>query len=521
MADKEKNLKNIKAEKEESEALKHLKANPMVFIGTIVVLVLTVVTFVLVPALVPGTGGGLGGNALTFGYWNKKPITYTPDGYFAQMRNYYSQYAQYMGLQNDYQIWQYAFQAAVVHEAAMEDMDKTGWIPPNSSVDKEVAALPQFKDSTGKFSITLYQKTSKSDLLRLWNDQKAEMRMERWNDDASDYLVPKTAGSFIGSMAADEREFQLVSFPFSSYPDSEVASYANSNPDKFKSTHLSQLTVADEKDAQAILGQIKAKTVTFGDAAKTHSTDAFAERNGDAGVRLAYEIEEMIPDKAALAKVMALKKGEISDVIKVPSGYAIFQAEDAAQPLDLSKTENQSKVRNYMMSNERGKIEDFMTAQAQVFVADAAEKGFDATVTARNMKSEKFGPLPINYGDTQLFATVASFNKVTELIGAGNSSIFWKTAWATPLGKLSKPFALGTNVLVLLPTAPDSASFDKDKTVKQTTDMFTGYWAAQDASGAVNTAILSSPKFKDNFFLTYFKLFNPANNAANSSSKSK
>ena len=54
------------------------RGNSFVYIGTVVLLVITVVAFVFVPAM--GGMGGSGGE-LNFGSWNGKPIAFAQGGY--------------------------------------------------------------------------------------------------------------------------------------------------------------------------------------------------------------------------------------------------------------------------------------------------------------------------------------------------------------------------------------------------------------------------------------------------------
>jgi hypothetical protein len=493
-----------------NEIIQRFKANPLVMIGTLVVLILVIVSFVLVPAIVPSAAGVTSyEEMMTFGYYDKKPIRYVPDSYFAQMRENYEQMGRYYGF-NDYQVWRSAFEATVLRTASLDAMAKADWAPTDANVNKAVADMAQFKDpESGKFSLSLYNKLPKSQLLALWNQTRDDLTMSRFVNDEAMLPVSDAEADFIGKMAGGQRSFEFAAFPFEQYPDSEVEAYAKANPDKFRTVHLSQITIGNEKDAQAVLGQINTGTVTFEDAARTHSQDTFAEQAGDAGNRLAYELETLITDEGERGAVLSLKADSVSELVKVPSGYAIFRMEEDPKPIDLANADNMAKVRSYIMDNERGRVEDYMLAQAQVFTADAKQQGFDAVLTTRGIDKKQFGPLPINYGDASLFSTVSGFSQ-TELASAPTSENFWKTAWSTAPGTPSNPLVLGNNVVVLypLPAAEEAATAeDETSPEQQTVTTYKSYWASNDAQNSVQSSVLRSKRLEDNFLMTYFALF--------------
>jgi len=136
MASKEKKQseKNTKADNSDmSEIMHRLKTHPFLFIGTVVVLVIVIVAFVLVPAIVPGEAGG--GGELIFGYYNKTPIKYVPNNYFYQVQQslYQSQRPNpedpdFMSIMMS--IWRRAFEEAAVRIAILDEMKQAGLLLP-------------------------------------------------------------------------------------------------------------------------------------------------------------------------------------------------------------------------------------------------------------------------------------------------------------------------------------------------------------------------------------------------------
>jgi len=297
---KEKAKPRVRVVREQSEIVRRFKANPFVFIGTIVILVIVIVAFVLVPAIVPSTEAGMD---LTFGSYNKVPIVYVQGNYFAQVRQslaqqYQSSITESNSWYMEYQIWREAFESAVVRTAILEEMKRAGYTAPEDVVDKQVALLSDFQVN-GVFSAAKYRAMDSTTRLALWRQMRDSITAERYLTDVTGLLTPSGETAFVSAMASPQRSFDLTSFPLSSYPDTELAAYVQANPRQFRTVHLSRITVSSSaKAAGDILASIQAGTTTFEDAAKTNSTDSYAESGGDMGIKMAYELVYELADEA-------------------------------------------------------------------------------------------------------------------------------------------------------------------------------------------------------------------------------
>ena len=140
------------------------KQSPALYIGSVVILVLVVVTFIGGDFL-SGRGPG-GGGDLTFGYYDRAPISYIPGNMLAQYQEQAVRFYQSQGLDiNNFsigaQIWRQAFELAVAHTAILQMMKRSNYSVPERTVDRQVAQLPQFQVN-GRFSSALYNQLSDS-----------------------------------------------------------------------------------------------------------------------------------------------------------------------------------------------------------------------------------------------------------------------------------------------------------------------------------------------------------------------
>ncbi|MDR3335306.1 MAG: SurA N-terminal domain-containing protein [Treponema sp.] len=489
-----------------AEFIRRFKANPFIFIGTIVVLIIVIIAFVLVPAIVPAAGGPA--VDLSFGSYAKIPITYVPGNYFAQARESIARYQQasindsnYFSV--NYQIWRGAFEEAVIHAAVLEEMKNAGYSAPADVVDREVAQLPQFQEN-GRFSLTRYRQLDNTTRISLWRQVQESIAVDRYNTDIMELRVSSKEAPFIKAMASPERTFDMAAFPLSDYPDEELTAYAVANPQLFQVTHLSRITInTNEREARQILSTVQEGTQTFEDAAKTHSQDTYADRGGDLGIKLAYELATEVPDAQEREALIGLAQGAYSAIVKVPSGWAFFRAEEAPHPADIGTV--LQKIRSYIMEFARGQVEDFFITQAEDLIRAVNEQGFDEALVEKGLSKKSFGPLPLNYGRVAIFTSLSSFS-VPELNDAVSNENFWQTAFSTPLNTPSKPLVIGTHIVVLYPHEEGPADETNAEYIETA---YASYWLSYIMDQNIRSYFMNSEKLKDQFTEAFFKYIYP------------
>jgi len=508
MAQKDKKIVVKDKESSTSELSRRFKQNPALFIGTVVVLVLVIVSFVLVPAIVPASARG--GGDLVFGYYDNVPISWVPGNMFSQYREQAIYEVQSQGIDpNDFrgaaEVWKRAYEATVVHTAVLQMMKKSNYTPPVKKVDREVAMLPQFQVN-GRFSKALYDRMSESARLVLWRQVSDDLTKKLFYDDYFSLMTPSTEAEFVANMSSVIRDFEMVYFRVDDYPASEYLAYARNHADLFDSIHLSIITVSSsEREAKKILASIKDGTITFEDAARTQSL-SYADRGGDMGSRVVYELDSLIPDAEARRVVLGLGRGELSDLVRSGDNWSIFRIEEELKKADFDDENTMTRVRVYLSERERGLMEDWATEQANEFIAETKESGFTNAVQMRNLEVFRFGPIPINYGTLDLFPPlgIPGFNAQDVMNMASNEN-FWKIAFSTTIQTPSEPFVQGNNVLVLFPVEQTNAD---DEVIEGTKQIYSSYWPDYMAQQYIQNYFISSEMEKE-FWDNYFRIFYP------------
>jgi hypothetical protein len=509
MAKKEKIVKTD-SDSSTSELVRKFRANPAVFIGTVIVLVLVIVSFVFVPAM--GSGGGTVGT-LTFGYYDKVPVTFVPGNFFSQRYDSLIRYFQSQGVDvsspgNSAAIFEQAYNTAVLHTAILQEMKKSNYTVPEKTVNREVAQLPQFQEN-GRFSPTLYRQMPDTRRIIIWRQMQDDIIKALYTEDLAALLIPEGEAEFIVKAFSNMRSFEAVSFLVDDFPASEYLAYARENESIFSSIHLSRIVVnSSEREAKKILASVKDGTSTFEDAARAQSQDSYADRGGDMGVRYVFDLDREITDQDDREKILSLGRGELSDVIKMDTRWAFYRVEDELAPANFDDEAVMERVRAYMRNFQRGRMEDWAIAQADEFINDALNSSFENAVGWSGRERRSFGPLPLNFGNVDFFTTLESFSipglTSQEISDLSRNENFWKIAFSTPLNTPSQPFVQGSKVLVLYPV--EDVELDEDKR-QELIMRYNYYWVASVTEQTLQPYFKDSKKMKDNFWETYYSYF--------------
>jgi hypothetical protein len=511
MAKKDKKTE-IKDAESASLLMQKFKANPLLYIGSVIILVLVTVTFV---------GGnvvfraGDGNTDLTFGYYDKAPITWVPGNTFSNNHERVLRYYQSQGIDvNNYytlaQIWRQAFEMTAVHTAILQVMKRSNYSAPVKTVDREVAKQPYFQEN-GRFSAALYNQMPESSRHALWKEVNEEITKNiLYTDFFYGMVTPQTEADFIGKMASVMRTFEIAALNIEDYPETEYLVYAYANADLFRTIHLSKITVfSSERDARKILDSVKNGTATFEDAARSQSQDSYADRGGDIGSRYYYDLQSEIPNSSDRELVFSLSRGEISDVLNIGDSWTFFRIEEQVKPADFNDEMTMERVRSYLRNFDRGRMEDWAIAQAREFISEAEDSGFTNAARWRSMETDTFGPLPLNYGGVDLFPSLESFAvsgfTTQDLASLSGNENFWRIAFSTKLNTPSEPLVQGSKVIVLLPVEQS----EDEESLKDIPSFYSSYWLNSKKDQLMQYYFLNNPRMDDRFWESFFRYFTP------------
>ena len=489
--------------------------NPLVYFGTIVLLVITVVAFVFVPSI--SRSGGGGDQEYVFGSWNGKPIGYAPGGYFAEQVQEVKTQLEQQGYNDTgdqffaYQVWRRAFENTVVHYALLDMAADQDVIVTDDFLDREMTKSPAFVED-GTFSRRKYREASSAYKVAIRQDIRDSSVKNRYVQDMVSAIPSTAETAFIKAMVQEERAVEYVAFAFTNYPDAERVAYARANADSFRRVKLSRITLTSSaREAGEVRDRVLSGALTFEDAAKNHSKDAYASKGGDMGWRYSWELKSDFADPSTLEAILALGKGETSPVYETVAGsWVFFRIDETVVPADFASADLVRTVTEYLNRYEKGLVEDWAVAQAQAF-ADSARTDFATAAVGRSLAVKQTPPFPLNYdgafnlGYFALFGTMETTD-TPELTGADKNETFLRTVFSLKAGDVSEPLVLNDYAIVLRVKEIKAAD-------AATVDLIDAYYPGvlQDAlSREFVAGIMKDDRLKDEFIATFSRVFAPA-----------
>jgi len=508
MAKKDKKIPVTGKDSSSSEIAKKFKQSPLLYIGSVAILVLVIVAFVGTDALAALGGGG--GGDLTFGYYNKAPISLMPGNMFSMFydrakKTYQAQGYDIYSPWMDQLIMRQAFDESIVPIAVLQMVKRSNYTVPEKKVNKAVREIDFLLDSNGVFSIALYERISESDQLQLWNQKKDELTEQMFFGDFNSLLITKAEADFIAAMGSSTRNFEVVSFDVENFPESEYLSYAQENSRLFNSIHVSKITIrSSERDARRVLSSIRDGSISFEEAARNQSHDNYAERGGDMGVRYFYEIEQEIPNAEDREKIFSLRRGEISDVISTVSGWSFFRIENDVVNANFDDETIMHRVRWYIENYARGRMENWAFELANHFIQGAKETGFADAAYSRNLERHSVGPFSLNYGNVEIFSALSipgvSQQDISEM---SRNEDFWKTAFFTQIGTPCEPFVQGNFVYVFLPVEQIT---EDEESISFISSAYNDYWLKLITERTLQLYFIKHKNMNDRFDTAYKRI---------------
>lgn len=478
------------------------KQHPFLWIFSLSILVIIVISFVGAPLL-----GGLGGsgNDLVFGKYADTEIVYTYGNYFARqldnMQNEYKSTDSDNFQYDKYQIWKGAFDRTVFHTAILHSADKSGLIISERRIDKALTQYGPYMDN-GKFSAALYNATSNADKFANRTIYSEELIQQQFLQDFNERLIPSAELKFIKSMSATERNFRYVAFPISEYPTDEVINYGNLNKTIFRKIDLSRISLKDdEKEANAILTQIKDNPAVFEELAQNYSTDFYADKGGDMGPVSYYSLSSDISDTGDTDSIFTLSEGEISSLIKTPYGYSIYRCNSTSRDSDLTNENEINSILDYMMTNEKGMIEDYFVTQADNFRNTAITNGFTEASSSMNKSYFTTDFFPINYGNSYFMKQVKTIDENVYFNNVATDERFLTSLFSLKGNEITEPAIVGNAILVAQIVSEQQISEEKLSYL----DSFYPYLLNQVQQIELSSIFLKSELFTNNFISVFSK----------------
>ena len=458
-------------------------------IGSIVILLIVVVSFVLSPAL-----SKIGQTALDdieLGSYGKEKITFS----FLKDTPFRTELASISNNSSDSmdpRLAQVAYNRAVSKAAAVEEFNSNGYFITKEQIDDAVLKSGYYSVN-GTFSPSVFKNTTESKKLELRQNIEREMKVDSWiYNTLYQQKRSKSYLNFISSFSNLKRNFRYVTFNYSEYPDELILNYANENSIKFTELNLSRITVDDKSIADEILAKIANKEATFSELAPQYSSDNF-KTNGGALSSVTYEYElESLFGIANSENVLSLKIDNTPIVIENDNQFILLTVN---KEIKTPTFDDLSTVKKYMLTYERGTIEDY-------FYKIIEDNNSNSLLTfGKEVKTT--GLFSINFGSDQMITT--SIDRVSQdsiFTRAVSNENFFTTLFNLEDEKLSSPIVLGDSISIFkLLEEKNEESVNNEYILSAFDRNLLNY-----KSMVVEDLIHKSEKYVDNFYKGYFEI---------------
>lgn len=423
--------------------------NRRLYIGSLIILIIVVVSFVGAPIISTFGGGG----QMVFGQYAGEEIRYQPGNFFARQYQAIAQSLRDSGQAADLDLqlriaWREAFNRTVLHTAILHHAEEAGMSVSSQRVDELIASDPRFQ-TNGRFDPAAYERIGSQERFALRNFHRESAIFDQFITDV--LTGTKTSASereFVAQMSGPERSFDIVRFPFSEFPDAQVQAFAEENPQLFTQLDLAVVTLATEDEAEQIREQALEPGNPIANLARTYSRDLYADQDGEIGTIYSYELQQEMINPDSVEALAQLEPGDLSEPIETTAGWAFYEALAPAEAADLAQDDTLQAVRSYLQNFEQGRIQDYVRSEAERFVAEAADGDFDSVAEAQDREVLTSPFFPINYGNLQLFGQLQS-SQIPELSDAAYRESFFESAFSLAEGAVSEPIALRRSVLVM------------------------------------------------------------------------
>jgi peptidyl-prolyl cis-trans isomerase D len=510
MSKNEKKLSILK-DTAKAKAEKHKKRQNNLMAGTVVILAITIISFVLVPALAGSAGGG---GSFVFGRYGNTPITFEQGNYFAQqVESINNMYRDSLGENSNVEflrqlIWRSAFTKTVVRTAVLDEIQSAGAGVSSRKIDRSIVNSGIF-DVNGEFDEESYMNTSSARIKEIRDSMSEDLKVQLYYGDTMDNLQRSEKElDFLLSMGSIEKNFSYAVYPYSSYPAEKVSEYGKENAKLFQKLNLNRITVTtSEKDALDILNRLDGGS-SFEEVATNMSQDSFAENGGSLGEVYYYNLLTYLSEEQT-DEVFSLTQDSVSGLISTDNSYYIFQAAGSPIQLDTEDTEAIATIRAYMEQEEIGLIEDYLVGQAEALAAVSQSSDLTTVAAEQGVETGETGYIAPVYGNIPFITNGPGNKSGNSLLSslAFSDDFFQKAFGLKTSGELSEPVILDRSVILFsLKGEKEGAGYPEEYR-----DYIKNYQLKnalnQYKESQIQAVFLDSDKLKDNFNATFNRIF--------------
>ncbi|MBR1918329.1 MAG: SurA N-terminal domain-containing protein [Spirochaetales bacterium] len=466
----------------------------------VIVLILISITFVLPAA---GVGSLFGDNStIVFGKYNGKNIEFKYGNYFY---NTYNSIVGRLGSNADfntvYQAWQNAYTSSVIHEALDQEAKKAGIVASDEAINQAILASGVYSNADGAFDEEAYRNADQTTKNNVYNSAKQQVPAQIVFSDMASVSSSEAEKAFISSMVSTGRAFNYVAFDYHVLTDDVVSKYVAEKPEDFRTIELSVISVATQEEADALKTKLDGGA-DFAASVQESSIDGFKSNDGKVGPQFARLLGSyLITNAEDLAKVVSAQKGEIVGPIATTYGFSIFKVDEAAKDFDPADETSVATVKQMYAEANPEEAKSAAEAAANDFFAKVQGGNLSSAAASAGYTVQAVPATVANPANSSMLMVSFAYTDSYGLLAtAAGDADFVTTLYQGAEGTVLEPKEAGNGFIV--------TEIGADSAIESTSSIFETYYDYLSSGAAqqdIQSSILSSDKFEDNFSATFFE----------------
>lgn len=437
-----------------------------------------------------------------FGTYNGVDITFAQDTVLYQTYvNLAQQNSDQMSNpQTQFQVWQQAYQQALVHEAFSQEAKKAGIKPSAKLINQKIIEDGVYNNTDGVFDETIYKSKTEGERNSVYRSYEQNYPYQTVINDLSSTLVSSDELSYISKKLSTGRSFEYVVVDYSAYPDDLATEYGKADPAQFKKMELSVLSTADESAINNAYTDLK-NGETWDKTVETYSEDGYKTNKGALGVAInPWQLSANLADSKDLDKILALQKESWTEPIQGVYGWTIYRLDSDITDPDFTTADSIADVKRYLFTNNIDEVSPYIEQEATK-VAEMASENFDNAATTNNLSVVKVSTTPNNIGNYSNMSSLRYTDTNGYLYTASLDEAVNKELFTSDDGYVSQPIKSNNNYIIV-----KCGEKNQDAQTESMLKTIYPYYAQSTPVNDAAYSVFTSPKLKDNFTAQMIKI---------------
>jgi parvulin-like peptidyl-prolyl isomerase len=306
------------------------------------------------------------GSASSIAVVNGEPISVSSDSLFANLyRQYYEEERQNSGdegmtEETNRQLFRKSLDTVIQRTLILQYAKKQGITVDRETILTSIIKKGYYASPDQSFDKERYNNTPESDRQNIYKSEEEQLIITLFLDEHFNSVeVSELEIESFFRFSDYGKKIKYVNLRYDDLPEDVLKTFYEENPRLFEKAHVSHILIKDDEElANEIWKEVQGDKENFEDIAREKSEDTTKDKGGDLGW---FYRKDMVPEFSEAA--FALKKGEISPVVKTTFGYHIIKSLDS--PKVGTYNEALFRIKREYVNEHREEVEKLVALKSK------------------------------------------------------------------------------------------------------------------------------------------------------------